>query len=130
MALEQGIKVKKDKDLLQMKIGGTQCITCNICKEVSHTTQYCPQNVSQFGVYKYQNPNTYFTPADNSKVTQRKPALCHYFNGPGCKRDKCMYLHVCKMCNSVSHGQRQCIIQQIPSLSKLGTQKMQPPKKN
>ena len=133
MALEQGIKVnwaEKDKDLLLMILGGTQCITCNICKEVSHTTPYCPQNVSQFGVNKYQNPNTYFTTADNNKAMQRKPALCHYFNGPGCVRSNCMYVHACKRCNSISHGQRQCIIHQIPSLSKSGPQKMQQSKKN
>ena len=54
VALEQGKKVnwgEKDKDLMQMIIGGTQCNSCNICKEVSHTTQFCPQNFSQFGVY-------------------------------------------------------------------------------
>ena len=34
VALEQGKKVnlaEKDKDLLQMVIGGTQCNSCNIC---------------------------------------------------------------------------------------------------
>ena len=36
MALEQGKKVnwaEKDKDLLQMIIGGTACNACGICKE-------------------------------------------------------------------------------------------------
>ena len=49
--IEQGKKVnwvEKDKDLLQMVIGGTQCNSCHLCKEVSHTTQSCPQNVKQY----------------------------------------------------------------------------------
>ena len=60
VALEQGKKVnvvEKDKDLLQMIISGTQCNSCHICKEVSHTTKFCPQNVKQFAAKsKYYNP--------------------------------------------------------------------------
>ena len=133
VALEQGKKVnwaEKDKDLLQMIIGGTQCNTCNICKEVSHTTQYCPQNFSQYGVNRYQNSLSYSTRSDNSKAAQSKTALCSFFNGQGCKKDNCTYLHACKRCNSISHGQRYCTTQQIPTLGKSVQQKVQPTKKN
>ena len=50
-----GIKVKwseKDKDLLQMIIGPRQFITCDVCKEVSHTT-HCPQIGPQVHVRKF-----------------------------------------------------------------------------
>ena len=47
VTLEHGKKVNwaEDKVLLQIVIGGTQCNSCHICKEASHTTQFCPQNV-------------------------------------------------------------------------------------
>ena len=44
-ALAIGKKInwaEKDKDLLQMVIGGTPAYACGICSEVSHTTPFCP----------------------------------------------------------------------------------------
>lgn len=121
VALEQGKKVnwaEKDKDLLQMIIGGTPGNSCNICKEVSHVTQFCPQNINQLASrYKYQNPLV-STGADSLKTVPRKPAVCHFFNSQGCKKEKCYYLHACKSCGSVSHGLQQCTSQQITSLGK------------
>ena len=112
VALEQGKKVnwaEKDKDLLQMIIGGTPCKTCSICKEVSHSTPFCPNNRSQFATHKYQNQ----TAPDNSNDVQRKPVICSFFNSMGCKKDKCTYLHACSQCNSVSHGKKHCPQTQI-----------------
>ena len=121
VALEQGKKVswaEKDKNLLQMIIGGTLCNSCNICKEVSHTTQFCPQNANQLvSQPKYQNALASSGSTDSLKTTQRRP-ICHFFNSQGCKKDKCYYLHACKSCGSVAHGMRQCTSQQIPSLTK------------
>ena len=119
VALEQGKKVnwaEKDKDLLQMIIGGTQSKCCNICKEVTHSTQFCPQNARQFGQSKfmYQYPTaTTGTDDSNSKSSQSKAAICHFFNGQGCRKEKCFYSHVCKSCGSASHGLKQCSVQQI-----------------
>ena len=44
-ALALGKKVNwavKDKDLLQMIVGGTRAASCTICIEVSHSTSFCP----------------------------------------------------------------------------------------
>ena len=67
MGLKQGIKVKwaeKDKDLLHMIIGGRHAITCNICKEVSHTTLYCPQIGSRVNVRKFHESECSEMPAE------------------------------------------------------------------
>ena len=59
VALEQGKKVnwaEKDKTLQQMIIGGTLCNSCNICKKVSHTTQFCPQENQKMWLLKAGDP--------------------------------------------------------------------------
>ena len=73
MALEHGKKVnwaEKDKDLLQMIIGGTACNACGICMEVSHATPYCPQNTNQFGTHK-QGPYANTSAYNSNKSTQK-----------------------------------------------------------
>ena len=120
MALEQGKKVnwaEKDKDLLQMIIGGTACNACGICKEVSHATMFCPQHTSQLGVYKQQGQYTNTT-THNNNMNTRATQICHFFNGNGCKRELCQYMHACKICKSFSHGQKQCTAHQISTLVK------------
>ena len=85
VALEQGKKVnwaEKDKDLLQMIIGGTQCNSCQICKEVSHTTQFCPQNIKPFAALSKYHSSLVSARADNSNASQTKP-VCHFFNNLG-----------------------------------------------
>ena len=132
VALEQGKKVnwaEKDKNLLQMIIGGTQCNSCHICKEVSHTTQFCPQNVKQFAAQsKYYNPFG-TARADNSSVSQNK-LICHFFNNQGCKKEKCFYSHICKNCGSISHGLKQCSVQQITNVSKQAPKQLTAFKRN
>ena len=133
VALEQGKKVnwaEKDKDLLQMIIGGTQCNTCNICQEVTHVTQFCPQTFSQLGTYKFQYPQSFSTPVANSTDNQRKTVLCSWFNAQGCKKDKCNYFHACSLCNSVTHGKKQCSAQPILNLGKSAHSKTQLGKRN
>ena len=47
-ALAVGKKInwaEKDKDLLQMIIGGTPANVCGMCGEVSHTTPFCPRHM-------------------------------------------------------------------------------------
>ena len=120
VALEQGKKVnwaEKDKDLLQMIIGGTQSNSCQICKEVSHTTQFCPQNIKPFAAQSKYHSSLVSARADYSNASQTKP-VCHFFNNLGCRKDKCFYSHVCKNCGSASHGLKQCTAQQITPVSK------------
>ena len=94
MALEHGKRVnraEKDKDLLQIIIGGTQCNTCHTCKEVSLATQFCPRNVKQFAAQsQYYNPLG-TARADNSNASPNK-LICHFFNNQGCKKEKCLAL--------------------------------------
>ena len=71
---------EKDKDLLQMIIGGTACNACGICKEVSHATMFCPQHTSQPGVYKQQGQYTNTT-THNNNMNTRATQICHFFNG-------------------------------------------------
>ena len=43
---KEGELVREGQGLLQMVIGGTRCnSSCHICNEVSHTTQFYPQNL-------------------------------------------------------------------------------------
>ena len=132
VALEQGKKVnwaEKDKNLLQMIICGSQCNSCQICKEVSHTTQFCPQNVKQFAAQsKYYNPLG-TTRADNSSASQNK-LICHFFNNQGCKKEKCFYSHICKNCGSFSHRLQQCSVQQITNVSKQAPKQLTAFKRN
>ena len=81
-ALTMGQKLnwaEKDKDLLQMIIGGVPSKVCQICKEVSHTSAFCPSNT--YVNHPYQRYGK-----DHGTVLYKKPELCRYFNGTiGCK---------------------------------------------
>ena len=68
---------EKDKDLLQMIIGGTACNACGICKEVYYATMFCPQHSSHLGVYKNQGQYTNTT-TQNSNMNARATQICHF----------------------------------------------------
>lgn len=114
-ALAIGKKInwaEKDKDLLQMIIGGTPANACGICSEVSHTTPFCPQlmhpsnkHLDSRGSFKI------------NEIMHNGVPVCHYFNSSGCRRTQCFYAHICKKCKSSSHGARSCSgssLKQIP----------------
>lgn len=121
-ALAMGKKVswaEKDKELLQMIIGGAPVISCGICREVTHTTPFCPRQV-----YTTYNSNSYksqFYTASSEYQGFKKEnmhngvAICNHFNANGCKRTQCFYAHVCKVCKSSLHGAKLCFNQHIPT---------------
>lgn len=114
-ALAIGKKInwaEKDKDLLQMIIGGTPAYACGICSEVSHTTPFCPQHMHPSN--KHLDSRGSFK---INEIMHNGVPVCHYFNSSGCRRTQCFYAHICKKCKSSSHGARSCSgssLKQIP----------------
>ncbi|MCG8033304.1 MAG: hypothetical protein JAZ03_14145 [Candidatus Thiodiazotropha taylori] len=105
-ALTVGKKInwaEKDKDLLQMIIGGTPANACGICGEVSHTTPFCPRHMHPSN----KSWDSHSSLKNNESMHNGVP-VCHYYNSSGCKRNQCFYAHICKKCKSSSHGARSC----------------------
>lgn len=105
-ALAIGKKInwaEKDKDLLQMIIGGTPANACGICGEVSHTTPFCPRHMHPSNKYQDSHGSSKI-----NEIMHNGVPVCHYFNSSGCKRTQCFYAHICKKCKSSSHGVRSC----------------------
>ena len=105
VALEHSKKVnraEKDNDILQMIIGWIHCNYCHVCKEVSLTTQFFPQNVKQFAAQsKYYNPLG-TARADNSDASQNY-LIWQFLTIRAVKRKS----------GFVSHSLKQCTVQQI-----------------
>ena len=92
---------EKDKDLLQVIIGGTPANACGICSEVSHTTPFCPQ---------HKHPSNKHLDSRGSlkinEIMHNGVPVCHYFNSSGCRRTQCFCAHICKKCKSSSHSHK------------------------
>lgn len=130
-ALAVGIKVSwadKDKELLQMIIGGTHVNSCSICKEVTHTTPFCPKHAyPTYNTYKPQyNLNSFEQQSVKKDLMHNSVPICTYFNANGCKRLQCSFAHVCKICKSTTHGVKNCAQYSIPTIQQSNGVKPKP----
>ena len=101
-ALALGKKVnwtEKDKDLLQMIIGGTRANKCVICNEIYHSTSFCPCQLSS-GNQSTGSQYSRNLPASSAKKFNTVP-ICIFFNANGCKRYQCSFVHMCKTVNLI-----------------------------
>lgn len=111
----------RDTKLFTTIFSGQRASTCDVCRSVMHTTEFCPQTPGSSRVGTNSTSTNSMNRGENSRqegtdirgrklIKYQGRVLCNNFNTErGCIRgDTCYYAHICTSCKKFSHGMARC----------------------
>jgi len=102
---------KRDRDILSLIAAGVKVNVCKLCSMSDHTTKFCPLQLTSEA--KVQSENNVRGNDRNDRYGrphyfQEEKEICNNFNGKGCIKSNCSFLHVCSKCRSANHSFSSC----------------------
>ena len=92
---------KRDRDILSLIAAGVKVNVCKLCSMSDHPTEFCPLQLTS--ETKVQSENN-VRGNDRNGYFQEGKEICNNFNGKGCIKSNCSFLHVCSKCRSANHS--------------------------
>ena len=112
---ERGIHIDwgiPDTKIYMTCTSGRRCRSCEQCGMLSHDTATCPSlAVQDTDTMSTTNQTVRRTNTDSYgrlRIRHQGQELCNNFNGDGCLRPRCNFLHICASCFGKGHSKSDC----------------------
>jgi len=102
---------KRDRDILSLIAAGVKVNVCKLCSMSDHTTKFCPLQLTSEAKVQSENNvrgNDRNDRYGRPRYFQEGKEICNNFNGKGCIKSNCSFLHVCSKCRSANHSFSSC----------------------